>query len=273
MNPNANPPCRIASLVAGLLVKYGFLIYSALVFALPNIANAANAAASNDFYRLSSGDKIKIQVFGEDDLTVETSIGDSGRISYPFLGELKLDGLTIHDVEEHITAGLKGPYLRDPKVSVSIIEYRPFYISGEVTKPGGYPYQPGLTTRKAIAIAGGFTAQAAPDSIVIRRENDMHNSSHNSDLDAPIFPGDSITVAEYRRVYVNGEVKNPGGYPYQPGLTLRKAIALAGGFTARAAQDRLYVIRENTRDQEPILTDLDAEIIPGDIVTVKQSFF
>ena len=108
-------------------------------------------------YKLGSGDMITIRVVGEDDLRRERlRLSDAGTISFPILGEIRVKGLTVGALEEHITKGLKGRYLVNPQVTVSIDEYRNFFVNGSVEKPGGYPFSPGLTVRKAISIAGGF---------------------------------------------------------------------------------------------------------------------
>jgi protein involved in polysaccharide export with SLBB domain len=108
-------------------------------------------------YKLAAGDVITIRVFGEDDLSREKiRLSDAGTIPYPVLGEVKALGLTIGDIERTITKGLDGRYLINPRVSVTIEEYRPFYINGMVERPGGYPFQPGLTVLKAASLAGGL---------------------------------------------------------------------------------------------------------------------
>jgi polysaccharide biosynthesis/export protein VpsN len=145
-------------------------------------------------YQLGPGDKIKVQVFGEDDLSVETRVGDNGTISYPFLGEIRVRGLTGQGLENLIVKRLKGPYLVDPMVTVSILEYRPFYVNGEVAKPGGFPFSPGLTVRKAIALAGGFQERANENRINVVREDDARGEGRPIGLDDQVMPGDTITV-------------------------------------------------------------------------------
>ena len=224
-------------------------------------------------YRLAPSDKISIRVFNEDNLSLETTLGNSGIISYPLLGELKIKGLTLNEVEELITRKLKGPYLLNPKVTVTMVEYRSFFVNGEVARPGGYPYQPGLTVRKAIALAGGLSENASKEKLSIIRETDKTKTPQKATFDTVVNPGDIVIVMEYQQVFVNGEVKKPGGYHFKPGLTLRKAIALAGGFTERASRDKIFVIHESSEDQTPEKGKLEDIVQPGDIITVKQSFF
>lgn len=145
-------------------------------------------------YQLGSGDRINISVFGQDDLSMEIRLPDVGTINYPFLGELKLVGMTAAEVESLIYEGLLGDYLVNPSVSVSIVEYRPFFIDGEVKRPGGYPYQPGLSVNKAAALAGGYTERANRDKITIVRETDGQQFEFSVSVIDMIQPGDIVTV-------------------------------------------------------------------------------
>jgi len=127
-------------------------------------------------------------------MLVQTRIGESGVISYPFLGSLNVKGLTVGELEQVIVKGLKGPYLVDPVVSVNILEYRPFFVNGEVNKPGAFPFQPGMTLRKAIAMAGGFTERANRSGGDVLRGSDA--SPQALTLDMQIKPGDIITIKQ-----------------------------------------------------------------------------
>lgn len=148
-------------------------------------------------YELAAGDVISIRVFGEDDLSRDkVRLTDAGTISYPVLGEIKALGLTIGELEKRITAGLKNGYLVNPRVSVQIEEYRPFYINGMIERPGGYPYQPGLTVLKASSLAGGFRERASFSKITIIRERDAKATKEKADLNTPVYPGDTIFVDE-----------------------------------------------------------------------------
>lgn len=157
---------------------------------------AGNVSAGTSEYQLDTGDKIRIQVYNEDDLYLEARVGDSGIISYPFLGNLKVVGMTPSQLEQEITRKLKGDYLIDPKVSVDIMEYRQFYVNGEVHSPGGYAFQPGITVRKAISVAGGFKERASRDKIFLIREGSNNDEPNKVSLDDKVRPGDIITVEE-----------------------------------------------------------------------------
>lgn len=148
-------------------------------------------------YKLGAGDVITIRVFGEDDFTKEKiKLTDAGTVSFPAIGEIKVLGLTIGDLERIVVNSLRGRILVNPRVSVQIEEYRPFYVNGMVDKPGGYPYQPGLTVRKAASLAGGFKERASLSKIYIIREGDPAQRPQKVELNTPVGPGDILTVEE-----------------------------------------------------------------------------
>lgn len=147
-------------------------------------------------YQLDSGDLIKIKVFGEEDLSMEVRLSDAGTISYPLLGELQLTGQTTGEVERKLTAQLGDGYLIDPKVTITVLEYRNFFIGGEVKKPGGYVFSPGLTVQMAISLAGGMTAYGSDNKITIIREKNGKKITLDVDYVTPILPGDLIHVDE-----------------------------------------------------------------------------
>ena len=146
-------------------------------------------------YRLGSGDKVRISVFGEPDLSVTERVSGRGTISFPLLGELRVQGMTLEDVERSVISGLKGPYLVDPRVRVSIDEYREFFVMGQVQSPGGYPYLPGLTVRKAISIAGGFTERASRNKVYVFSE-DQPQLERQVQQNESVGAGDTVVIKE-----------------------------------------------------------------------------
>lgn len=144
-------------------------------------------------YRLGPGDRVSIKVFGEPELSVEAHLSDGGTISYPLLGEIQMAGSTTGELERKMAARLNNGYLKEAKVTVTILEYRQIFITGAVQKPGGYAFIPGLTVDKAISLAGGFTAIASTDKILITREG---HEKISAALNTPIQPGDVITIGE-----------------------------------------------------------------------------
>ncbi len=164
-------------------------------------SNAARSFGSTDStlssYKLGVGDVISVQVVGEEDLKREkVRLSDAGTLSFPYLGEIRVRGMTVGELEDFITKGLKGRYLLNPQVTVTIGEYRNFFVNGQVDKPGGYPFVPGLTVRKAISIAGGFKERASKEKINVIREDDLKGNAIRIALEAPVKPGDIITVEE-----------------------------------------------------------------------------
>jgi polysaccharide export outer membrane protein len=164
-----------------------------LFYLLFNVHVSVTAETLSD-YKLGSGDRIQIQVFDEPDLSMEVRLSDAGTISYPFLGEVRVAGNTVSQLEAQIVSGLIGDYLIDPKVNVAVVEYRPFYVNGEVDSPGGFPYQPGLTLRKAIALAGGLTERASKSKINVLSEGAVNGKQRQISLDEFLSPGDIVTV-------------------------------------------------------------------------------
>jgi protein involved in polysaccharide export with SLBB domain len=183
------------------------------VLSFLNITSFANESGLSG-YRLGAGDLISISVYDEADLSLKVRIGLSGQISYPLLGDVVVSGLTPKLLELNLTSGLKGPYLVAPSVSVSIIEYRPFYVIGEVKKPGSYPFHPGLTVDKAISISGGFTERASKGSIYVihddrkprvkqkdglegeKQDEDKREEKKQVELYDVIQPGDVVTIEQ-----------------------------------------------------------------------------
>lgn len=151
-------------------------------------------ADSMSLYKLGAGDVIQVYVFDEPELSLEYTLSDAGTISYPFLGEIRVRGMTPGELEQAITAGLKGPYLVDPKVNVTIRQYRQFFIHGAVRNSGGYPYQPGLTLRKAITLAGGLDDNAIEKKIYVIRDHEQGGQRQPIGMDDPVNAGDTVTV-------------------------------------------------------------------------------
>ncbi|MGH8436433.1 MAG: polysaccharide biosynthesis/export family protein [Pseudomonas sp.] len=170
-------------------------IFFSLILGMLLINSSVVQAEGNSQYKLASGDVIRINVFGEQDLSFEElRLTDAGTFSYPFIGEVKAKGKTAAEIEQIIIDKLKGDYLVDPRVSVSVLQYREFFISGEVKTPGGYPFQPGLTLRRAVALAGGLTERASDKRITIIRDHDASKTPEGATLDTLVMPGDTITI-------------------------------------------------------------------------------
>jgi polysaccharide export outer membrane protein len=150
-------------------------------------------------YHLGVGDQVRIITFGTQQLSGEFRVNDSGNISLPLVGAVPAAGLTPGQLESSIVNTLKTKGLfGNPSVSVEVITYRPFFILGEVSKPGQYPYQPGMTVLTAVAVGGGFTYRAVTDRFSIVRHSDDKAAEYLADRQTFVEPGDVITVYERR---------------------------------------------------------------------------
>ena len=179
---------------------FGLIFFSAQVIAAGQAAELPSHVelkiSDSRAYRLGAGDVINITVYGEDDFSRQKyRLPDSGLIMFPF-GEVRALGLSIADLENRIADGFRGGYLVNPRVSVSMDEYRPFFINGQVNQPGAYPYKSGLTVRMAVSIAGGFKERASESKIFVVREIDPLHTQSKIGLDGDVLPGDTVTVEE-----------------------------------------------------------------------------
>jgi protein involved in polysaccharide export with SLBB domain len=159
-------------------------------------ASGADATGAAAGYRLDSGDKIKMTVYGEDDLSGEFPIDGGGTVRLPLVGEVKAAGLTTSEFEQVVQAKLAHGFLVNPRVNVEVTNYRPFTILGEVNKPGEYPFESGMTILNAVALAGGYTYRAEENTVYIRRKGTRHEVSVSADDKTSVNPGDTVRVAE-----------------------------------------------------------------------------
>ncbi len=148
-------------------------------------------------YRLGAGDKLRITVYNEPALTGEYSVTPAGAVAFPLIGTVNVADHTIEQVTSDITHRLDGGYVQDARVSVEVMSFRPFYILGEVNKPGEYPYSSGLTVEKAVALAGGFTYRANARVVFVRRDNGPGEGSVQlRGIPVSVLPGDTIRIGE-----------------------------------------------------------------------------
>jgi protein involved in polysaccharide export with SLBB domain len=180
---------KCASRLVGLLFIAGLM-------ACGSTAPVENqTAATGPEYHLGSGDRVRVTVLDQPNLTGEYRVDGAGRLAFPLIGSIEARGLSPRDLEEKITARLKPDYLANPSVSVEVVNARPFYVLGEVKNPGSYPYVEGMTVLNAVAIAGGFTYRAREEDFYITRAT---NPAQKQAANAAtlITPGDVVTVRE-----------------------------------------------------------------------------
>ena len=182
-----------------LLLVCGVLAYAGTVALDASNALSAERAAhasSSSTYILGPNDRIRVKVYGEQDITGEYEIDSAGSVSIPLAGHVKAAGLTTRQVERGIAAALSKGIVRDPRVNVEVAAYRPYYILGEVKKSGEYPYRNGLTVLDAVASAGGFTYRANEGKVYLRRSGSTTEEAYPLTATVPVYPGDNIRIPE-----------------------------------------------------------------------------
>jgi protein involved in polysaccharide export with SLBB domain len=147
-------------------------------------------------YTLGSGDKVLVIVFGEPGLSGEFFVSSTGKVSFPLIGDVPAATLTVQAFQQELENGLRQGYLKEPRVSVEVLTYRPYYILGEVNKPGEYPYASGLTVMNAVATAGGFTYRAQTKKVFLRKNNETSERAYPLNAEVKVSPGDTIRIAE-----------------------------------------------------------------------------
>lgn len=163
------------------------IVFSVAVFAQEDVVAQ---------YQLGSGDQIKVTVYGEEDLSGEFEIDGQGKIAMPLIGAVTVGGKRLDDAEALIREMLSDGYLVTPRISLEVMNYRPFYILGEVDKPGSYPYVNDMTVLNAVALASGFTYRANKKKIEITRKIDGVEQKITVDITAKVLPGDIIRIDE-----------------------------------------------------------------------------
>lgn len=169
-----------------ILILTGALIFSAL--------QSGAEAQSLDAYRLGPGDRLKLTVFGHPKESGEFEVDSLGKVSHPLIGGIDARGRTIAEFQEYVRKTLDDKFIVNPKVSVEVLNYRPFYIYGEVNRGGSYPYVVGLTVRRAVAIAGGFTRRARKAPVLLVRDETNGVQKFDKELDEIVLPGDIVEV-------------------------------------------------------------------------------
>jgi polysaccharide export outer membrane protein len=156
----------------------------------------ATDAALAPTYRLGAGDRLRITVFGEADLTGEFVVNSAGAVAFPLVGDVAASGKTLPEFSAALTDALMPDYLRDANVAVEVLNYRPFYILGEVRTPGTYPYSANLTVVNAVATAEGFTYRANKRVVFIKHADENQERRYRLTTTTPVQPGDTIRIAE-----------------------------------------------------------------------------
>lgn len=185
----------IRSVIAGL-VGAASLLLAAPTFALDAPTDAPAAMALPGSYLLGAGDQLRITVFGEPELSGAYTVSSSGVVSLPLAGDVPAAGLSITDFQSRAKAALEAGYLKEAKISVEVASFRPFYILGEVEKPGAYPYSAGLTVLNAVATAGGFTYRANTHTVYVKHSGETAEEKYPLTSGTTLSAGDTIRIGE-----------------------------------------------------------------------------
>ena len=247
-------------------------------------------------YRVGVGDKIEINVFGHDDLSKIVEVRADGSINYPLVGDLRVVGKTVAEIDGQLTRTLGKDYLVDPQVSVDVREYQSQWVTiiGEIRTPGKYVLKRNMRLIDVLAEAGGATKEAGSQILITRQTGDgvprqvvvdrtQLLSQNNKDSNVLLQHGDIVAVAEKQVFYIRGEVNKPGAYLLESDMTVLKAISLAGGFTQFANRKQVDILRAGSRGvQEKVTVNLkaieegkkeDLPIHPDDTIIVPRRIF
>lgn len=190
-------PRALALSLAGALAASAALLLGGCAGAGAPPISSADVAAGLESYRLGAGDRVRVTVFNEPALTGEYNITPGGALAFPLIGVVEAGGRTIDAVQQELAAKLAEGYVNDPRVSLEVLTYRPFYILGEVNRPGEYSYTSGMTVEQAIARAGGFTYRANEKTVFLRRQTGKAESTVPlRQAQVAVLPGDTIRVGE-----------------------------------------------------------------------------
>jgi protein involved in polysaccharide export with SLBB domain len=186
----------LAMLTLAVIMTFGAL--SGVAYAQQAAVGDApvSAPAQSMDYLLGAGDKVRVTVYGEESLSGEFFVTGSGLMSLPLIGEIKAGGMTVGQFQVAVQKALSDGYLKDPRVSAEVLTFRPFYILGEVEKPGTYPYTSGLTVLNAVATAGGFTYRADKKNVWIKHNGETTERKSELTPSTSVAPGDTIRLGE-----------------------------------------------------------------------------
>jgi polysaccharide export outer membrane protein len=279
--------------------------------AAPAVPVAAEAAApappspstspSPAEYQIGPEDILKVTVYGHEDLTQTVVVQSDGTFVFPLIGRVKAGDLSPKELERKITVLLSQGFIRNPQVTVLVQEYRSktIFVVGEIMRPGTYPLSGSRTLVEALAKAGPMTANAGAEVVIVRPQGEVQGpvlpnqvgqgpasasaevirvnmpDIQAGDLTKNVLlrPNDTVFVPLAPKVFVSGEVRNPGAYPFAPGTTVRQAISLAGGLTEDGSSGRIRVVRAVEGKSRELKIKLEDAIQPGDTIVVKSKLF
>ncbi len=188
---------QLRLLFIAALCVFAVLLLNGIAFAQDKKdSQAADIRDINSVYRLDTGDRVRVIVYGETDLSGEFELDSSGELALPLIGTIQATNLSLRELEKLVTEKFKDGYLVSPRVNVEVLNFRPFFILGEVKRPGSYPYVSGLTVINAVALAGGYTYRAKTSNFTLLRGKGSDRKEMQVDEEDVILPGDTVRVEE-----------------------------------------------------------------------------
>jgi len=266
----------------------GRMLEAALLMLAVTFSSVAQAQSAAPDYHLGAGDGIRITVFQNPDLTLETRVGGDGRITYPLIGQVKIGGLSVAQAEQTIANALQsGHFIKEPQVSILVTQIRSHQVSvlGEVGHPGRFPLDTFDTHVSAVIAMAGGISPAGADTAILTGERDGKPFRKKIDVtgifrdkgsadDVVVSGGDVIYVPRAPMFYVYGEVQRPGSYRLERGMTMRQALVQGGGLTPRGTEKDLRVYRRNAEGKVVVIAPkLDDPVQPQDVLRVGESLF
>lgn len=261
-------------------------------------------------YQIGPSDVLRITVYGHEDLTQTVVVQSDGTFMFPLVGRLTASGDTPGELAQKLTVLLGQGYIRKPEVTVVVQEFKSknIYVMGAVSRPGTYPMMGSMTLVEALARAGPLSPTAAAEIVVVRppagqetagpivppagdgqpadpavaveasraqviKVNLAEIQAGNLESNVALQANDTVFVPEAPQVFVSGEVRNPGGFAYRPGLSVRQLVSMAGGLTPEGSMGRLRAIRKKDGRSKEVKIGLDDPIQPGDTLVVRRKLF
>jgi polysaccharide export outer membrane protein len=267
-----------------------------LILLLITALQAAPAVSREPaLYIVGPSDVLGVTVFNQPQMSGKFAVEADGTLSFPLIGRVKVGGLSVRGVEDELRSRLAKGYLTDPNVSVTVEQYRSqqIFVMGEVKQPGTLQFTGAMTVIEALARAGSLTDHAGSDIVVVRPSGEPPSTATlpasgpssetiRVDLQAlqtgelsqniPLRAGDTIFVPRAATVFVSGHVKSPGEYVIRGRVSVRQAIALAGGVTDRGSTRRIQIVRQADGKEVTLDADLQTQVQAGDTIVVRERF-
>lgn len=241
----------------------------------------ADALTTRD-YRIGADDVLRIAVYGLPELSQEVTVEPDATFDFPLIGRVEAGDRTPRELEDAIAARLASGFVRDPQVRVTVQVHRSKTVSvmGELTHPGTYPLTEGRTVVEVLSRAGPLLPTAGAEVVVLRRAApgpdeviriDLQRLQSGAAGQNPVLrPNDTVFVPRAPRIFVSGEVREPGQYGVLPGMTVRQAISLAGGFDKNAVRDRVRILRRDGGRTSELAAGLEEIVLAGDTLVVEK---